>query len=140
VANRANSSLGASAEQREAFMNYVHAFSNAEFDKFSRYYTDDVVCDLNGRVLDGKQAIVDFYREMFTMIREHLTIHQLIVDNAGIFADATARFSAFADASQFAAMPLEKDQVVEARIFIIYDLRDGKIARIRVARATASPE
>jgi len=44
--------LGGSLEQRQAFLEYTRAFSNAEFDKFSQYYTDDVRCELASMVLE----------------------------------------------------------------------------------------
>src|SRR5215831_6331379 len=37
--------LGGTLEQRQAFLEYTRAFSNAEFDNFSRFYTEDVRCE-----------------------------------------------------------------------------------------------
>ncbi|MGH8261806.1 MAG: nuclear transport factor 2 family protein, partial [Steroidobacteraceae bacterium] len=77
--------LGGSAEQRQAFLEYARAFSDADFDRFSRYYTDDAACELTGTgiVLRGRDGIVGFYREMFKTVRESLSLHQLIADDHG---------------------------------------------------------
>ena len=128
--------LGGSLEQRQAFMDYTRAFSNAEFERFSQYYTDDVTCTLTaGIVLRGKSGIVDFYREMFKRVRESLTLHQLIADDSGIAADITSRFTAIEDAPDFVVAPLKRGEFVKVPVFVHYELRDGRISQIRVARS-----
>jgi hypothetical protein len=129
--------LGGSPEQRQAYLDYARAFSNAEFERFSQYYADDVVCEIAGMVLRGKQGIVDFYRQMFQTVREELTLHRLIADDAALAADVTSQFTAIADAPDFVVAPLKKGEFVRVRVFVHYTLRDGKIAHIKVARAGA---
>src|SRR5262245_42888643 len=70
--------LGGSPAQRQAFLEYTRAFSNADFERFSQYYTDDVRCQLASMVLKRKEGIVNFYREMFRTVRENLTLHRLV--------------------------------------------------------------
>jgi len=127
--------LGGTPEGRQAFMDYTRAFSNADFDSFSRFYTDDVRCELPSAVLERREGIVGFYREMFKTVRESLTLHQLIADDAGLAADVTSQFTAIEDAPHFVVAALKKGEFVRVRVFVYYTLRDGKIASIRVARA-----
>ncbi len=128
--------LGGSLEQRQAYMEYTRAFSNADFERFSEYYTEDVVCTLGGGiVLRGKDGIVDFYRKMFGTVRESLTLHHLIADDTGLAADITSQFTALADAPHFVVAPLKKGEFVRVHVFVHYELRDGRISRIKVARA-----
>lgn len=129
------SRLGGSPEQRQAFLEYTQAFSNAEFERFSAYYTDDVVCELAALTLRGKNGIVGFYREMFKKVRENLTLHRLTADDNGLAADITSQFTAVEDAPEFVVAPLKKGEFIRGRLFVHYELRDGKIAYIRVARA-----
>jgi hypothetical protein len=127
--------LGGSPEQRQAYLEYTRAFSNAEFERFSEYYTDDVVCELRATTLRGKDGIVDFYREMFKTVRETLSLHQLIADDSGLAADVTSQFTAIEDAPNFIVAPLRKGEFVRVRVFVHYVLSDGKIAHIKVGRA-----
>jgi ketosteroid isomerase-like protein len=129
--------LGGSAAQRQAFMDYARAFSNADYERFSQYYTDDVRCQLASIELERKEGIVNFYREMFKTVRESLTLHQLVADDDGLAADITSRFTAIEDAPKFVVAPLKKGEFVEVHVFVYYTLRDGRIANIRVARAGA---
>ena len=127
--------LGGSLEQRQAFFAYTRAFSGAQFDVFSQYYTDDVLLEL-GSVppIHGRDGIVGFYRPMFAKVREHLTPHEVRMDDASIFMDATTRFTAIEDAPDFVVGPLWKGDYIEGRVLVSYELRDGKIARISVKR------
>jgi len=131
--------LGGSPVQRQAFMAYTRAFSNADFDAFSSYYTDDVVAEIGQLTLKGRQGIVDFYRDMFSRIREHLTLNQLTADENGICADIVSTFTAVEDASDFKPMPLKKGEVLKVPVFVVYTLRDGRICRIQVARKRDAP-
>jgi ketosteroid isomerase-like protein len=137
--SRREARLGGTFEQRQAFNDYTRAFSSADFETFQQYYTEDVVCELGTLKLEGRQAIVDFYRGMFQKVRENLTLHRLVADETGLCADITSTFTAIEDASDFAPMPLAKGQVLTIPVFVIYTLRDGKISRIQVARGSGAP-
>ncbi len=137
VTRREGGLLGPDPVQRQSFLAYTRAFSNAEFDVFSAYYTEDVSCDLSGSklLLEGRQGIVNFYRGMFTRIRESLLLNQLIADKDGLCADIVSTFTAIEDASDFAPMPLKKGQVLKVPVFVLYRLREGRICQIKVARS-----
>ena len=127
--------LGGSLEQRQAFFAYTRAFSNADFDTFPRYYTDDVFLEL-GTVprIDGRDGIVGFYKPMFERVREHLTVHPGELSDQAIRLDATSRFVAIQDAPDFVVGALGKGDYIEVRVIVSYELRDGLICSIRVKR------
>ncbi len=128
--------LGAHPSQIAAFHAYVAAFSNADCDRFRRFYHDDVVLTLNPQIppLRGPDAIVGFYRPMFETVRERLTIHSVAASDTAIALDATMCFTAIADAPGFVLRPLQKGDRIEGRVFVDYALRDGLIASIAVRR------
>jgi ketosteroid isomerase-like protein len=127
--------LGGHASQLAAFRAYMSAFSNADFERFPTFYTDDVVLEL-GSVpqIDGRKGIVDFYRPMFAKVRENLTPHMVLADDKAIALDATMRFTAIKDAPDFVVGPLKKGDYIEGRVFVHYELCGGLISHIRVAR------
>lgn len=134
--SRPRARLGGTLEQRQAFMEYTRAFSNADFARFSEYYTDDVTCTLPaGIVLRGRDGIVEFYRQMFKRVRETLTLHHLIADDKGLAVDITSEFTAIEDAPDFVVTPLKKGEFVRVPVFVHYELEDGRISRISVARS-----
>jgi ketosteroid isomerase-like protein len=133
--------LGASPGQRAAYFAYASAFSNADMERASRFYTEDCTLEL-GSVppLIGRQAIVDFYTAMFPKVRENLKVHQMVMDEDGIAVDVTSTFTAVEDAPEFVVAPLAKGQSVSVPVFVHYELRNGRICRIKVARAGAPSE
>ena len=127
--------LGAHPSQVAAFHSYVSAFSNAQFERFPRFYTPDVRLEL-GSVppILGRQGIVDFYRPMFQRVRESLTINSVACTDENIELDAITRFTAIADAPDFVVGPLARGEYIEGRVLVSYRLRDGLIEHIGVRR------
>jgi ketosteroid isomerase-like protein len=130
--------LGAHPSQAAAFRAYTSAFSNADFDRFSSFYTDDVVLEL-GSVprIEGKDGIVGFYRPMFARVRETLFPHSILTGDDHIAMDATSRFTAIEDAPDFVVGPLKQGEYIDVRVFVHYELRNGLISHIRVGRGGA---
>lgn len=128
--------LGGHPSQLAAFHAYMAAFSNADCERFSRFYADDVVLDLSsvGRI-EGKAGIVGFYRPMFERVRETLVPHAILATDTHIAMDATSRFTAVEDAPDFVVGPLRKGQYIEVRVLVHYELQGGLISHIRVGRA-----
>jgi hypothetical protein len=127
--------LGAHPTQMAAFRAYTAAFSNADFTRFPRFYTEDVRLEL-GSVppINGRQGIIDFYQPMFQRVRESLGINSVSFTDAGIEMDAVSRFTAVADAPDFVVGPLRKGEFIEVRVLVSYRLRDGLICHIGVRR------
>ena len=127
--------LGAHPSQVAAFRAYTAAFSGADFERFPRFYTEDVLLEL-GSVppIKGRQGIIDFYRPMFQRVREQLTINSVHATDATIELDAVTRFTAIQDAPDFVVGALKCGDHIEGRVLVSYQLRDGLIARISVRR------
>jgi ketosteroid isomerase-like protein len=127
--------LGAHPSQVAAFRSYVAAFSHGDFERFPRFYTEDVLLEL-GSVppIRGRQGIIDFYRPMFQRIRENLTINQVTATDTSIELDAVTRFTAVKDAPDFVVAPLKAGEYVEGRVLVSYRLREGLISGISVRR------
>lgn len=130
--------LSGHAGGRAAYQAYAAAFSDGDMERAGRYYTDDCTLRLpTAPLMVGKQAICDFYGTMFRSVREHLTIHSLVIDDKGIAVDCTSTFTAQVDAPDFVVAPLRKGESVSVRVFVVYGLRNGQISTIDVARASA---
>jgi ketosteroid isomerase-like protein len=121
---------------KQDFTDYARAFSAGDYEGYSRFYTEDVVLEL-GSVgeLRGRDRIVGFYREMNLTVQEHLTVHQLILDEGGIAADVSMEFHAHKDAPDFVLAPMKKGEVITGGVIALYTLRDGKISRIKTVRS-----
>lgn len=128
--------LGPHPSQMAAYGAYTAAFSAADPERYTRFYTDDVEL-LLGSVppMKGKAAIAGFYSAMFERVRESLTVHAIEASEREIVSDTTSRFTAVADAPDFVVGPLGKGDYIEVRVIVTYTLREGLIERIAVERA-----
>ena len=123
---------------RADYADYAAAFSNADMERAGSYYTDDCSLDLpNLPTFMGRDAITGFYGRMFQRVREHLTIHEMTIDQAHISVDCTSTFTAVVDAPDFVVAPLKAGESVQTHVLVHYALRDGLICRITVTRAPA---
>jgi len=128
--------LGAHPSQLAAFEAYAAAFSNGDFERFPRFYTDDVVLRLPSAAdeIRGKQGIVDFYRPMFERVRETVAVEKLDAGDERIVLDAISRFTAIEDAPDFVVGPLRRGEWCEVPVRVEYALREGLIGDIHVTR------
>lgn len=128
--------LGPHPSQLAAFQSYAAAFSGAEFERFPRFYTEDVVLHLTSSVGDihGRQGIVDFYRPMFERVRETVTAEHFEASESRIVLDAISRFTAIIDAPDFVVGPLLKGEWYDVPVRVEYALREGLICDIHVTR------
>lgn len=127
--------LGSHPSQIAAFHSYAAAFSNGDFARFPRFYTEDVTLTLpSAGEIRGRQGIVDFYRPMFETVRESVTIDSFSASDERIAVDAISRFTATADAPDFIVAPLKQGEFVEVPVRVEYTLRGGLICRIDVTR------
>jgi ketosteroid isomerase-like protein len=127
--------LGAHPSQQAAFRAYCSAFSNADFERFPKFYTEDVRLEL-GSVppILGRDGIINFYRPMFQSVREHLTLNSVETTDSSIELDAITRFTAVQDAPDFVVGAVKKGEYIEGRVLVSYRLRDGLIEHIGVRR------
>ena len=129
--------LGAHPSQVAAFHAYTAAFSNADFDRFPKFYCEDVSLEL-GSVppIHGRQGIIDFYRPMFELVREKLTVNSVEATDDTIKLDAITRFTAIKDAPDFVVGALKQGDYIEGRVLVDYRLRGGLIEQIHVTRGS----
>lgn len=119
---------------RDDFAAYVAAFNRNDYLGFGRWYHDDIIVELPGRTLRGREAVLDFYRAVKARIRETLAIGQVVLDADGIAAELDTEFHCLADAPDFVVRPMLAGETIRLVSFVLYRLRDGRIAHIRSAR------
>ena len=70
---------------KEAFADYISAFNRKDFGEFGKYYVKDAVLELNASFhLNGRDAILTFYRQVQAHIHETTQVHRVIADAGGL--------------------------------------------------------
>ncbi|PQA85632.1 nuclear transport factor 2 family protein [Hyphococcus luteus] len=127
--------LGAMPTQIAAFHSYAAAFSAGDTERFTKFYTDDIVLELPAAPpIKGPDAIAEYYSAMFKRVRETITIHSLDATAEKVTLNATARFTAVKDAPDFVVAALSKGEFLESNVIVEYRLKDGLIDHIDVRR------
>jgi hypothetical protein len=120
----------------EVFRTYIAEFNAANFDALARYYADDVVFSFNGGLtLNGRDAIVEFYRPFRKSVDETVDIKFLMINDEHVAVEMATEFRAREDYANFTRGPLKAGDTVRITSFVHYDIGpDGRFAAIRVGR------
>jgi len=117
------------------FADYIACFNRDDYAGFGKYYADDVLLELGRKKqLRGRQAILDFYREVKARIRETLQIRNVICDEQGLAAEIATEFYALEDWPEFIAGPVKKGESIHIVSFVHYRIENGRFAHIRSTR------
>ena len=121
----------------EDFKNYFALFNGRQYDKFTKYYADDVlyVMDaMENKIFHGPQAIADLYKELHQYFDEEVSIENIAISDSMIAVSVPTLLTCTKDFHLDGFIPLDKGDVCEMVCFNHYDLNDeGKISRIRVS-------
>jgi ketosteroid isomerase-like protein len=123
-----------SAMSAEQFSAYIDAFNRDDVATYGHYYDDNVVLVLAGKTeLHGRKAIFDFYQVVKSQTRRTLQINKFVATANHLAVELESEFLALQDLPEFTAGPMSKGGRIFVNTFVLYDLRDGKFARIRSA-------
>ncbi len=123
---------------RADFDAYIATFNTGKSDDYGKQYADDVVLERGALRLEGRKAILDFYRSFHASVRQHITVLDYIPNGDRLAVELLAEFEAFADWSFPGAGSLKKGVKRSANTFVHYNLKDGKFVLIRSARFRSS--
>jgi ketosteroid isomerase-like protein len=124
----------ATARLTEAdYRDYIAAFNRSDFESCSPYYAVDV--EFQGRAghFVGRDAVVGFYRQVHTRLRERIEIRQIIQGEQELVADLVTELRALEDWPDFPTGPLRKGDVLRSENFVWYELSGREFSRVRAA-------
>jgi len=117
------------------FRSYVAAFNASNFAGFGHFYADDVIFELGAmKRIEGREAILDFYRRVKEHIVEVVTPLDVIVTPTRIAMHCRTTFETFRDWPDFEIWPTRAGDRREVETIAMYEVRDGRFTHIRVAR------
>ncbi len=116
------------------YARYIEAFNTGDDAALVReFYTPDVHFQSGPRVLNGAEELLRFLGWAHDGIRETIRA-QLVLRNADhIFAEIDMDFHASHDRPDFPFGALRAGEHTTVKFFVVYYLRDGKIAQLKAA-------
>ena len=112
---------------------YLDAFNEKRYADQIRYYAPDVSYAVGTLTIDSPQDIADFYDDFHDYVNEHVEIGAFAMNGNVVAVAMPSRFEAFRTYDKHGLL-FEEGSVRESVSFIFYELKDGKIWRIRMAR------
>jgi ketosteroid isomerase-like protein len=116
------------------FAEYIDAFNRGDYAAFGDFYDPNVILDIAGkRELRGRDAIFDFYRAVKSQTRRTIEIVNVLSAGNRLAAELQSEFVALEDLPNFTAGPMKKGGRIFINTIVLYELREGRFARIRSA-------
>lgn len=113
------------------YAHYIDCFNRNDFDGFGRFYADDVLFELGQKKrIVGRTAIVDFYRDVKSKVRETLEIVSSVTSDKAVAAYVRTEFYGLVDWPDFVAGRLMKGESIKIESVCYYFLEAGKFTHI----------
>jgi hypothetical protein len=118
------------------FEAYLDTFNRGDLDRLGTYYAADVEFHGQAATLDGRAAVLDFYRTVGARLHEGIELLSFVgaATNDRIFAELRTTLTAHEDWQDFPTGALAAGQRRQSINFVLYEIRDGSFSLIRSAR------
>ncbi len=123
-----------SRDRRAWFEAYLGAFNRDDLDGFGAYYAEDMSFQGQAAHLDGRAAVLAFYRTVKSRLDETIELLSFVGTETRIAAEIRTTLVARQDWPDFPTGPMKSGDVRESVNLALYDIADGRFTRIRTAR------
>lgn len=127
---------------KEQYVEYIEHFNNKRYDAVTSYFTPDIIVEYftnltntkePPRTLHGPQEFIESYKDLHEHVREVLELRDFMVDGNLLFAELYTEFHCFKDFPTTSFQPLKKGDVVIMTNWVLYNIENEKMKRIRIA-------
>lgn len=119
---------------KEEFKKYFETYSTDFNQAIDTYYTDDIDFEYPGGKFQGKEAVRAYFAQVHEKFNEILRPVHLIIEGEKVAGEVEAELQALIDFPDFGGKPFNKGESQFTTYGIFYDLRDGKICRVKIYR------
>ncbi|MCR4394200.1 MAG: nuclear transport factor 2 family protein [Dehalococcoidales bacterium] len=127
---------------REEYLEYIDHFNNMRYEKVTSYFAPDITVEyfdnaygpqFPARTLHGPEEFAANYKALHQHTREILELGDFISNGDLVFAELYTEFHTFRDAPPGSGQPRKKGDVSIMTNWVLYNLENGKMKRIRIA-------
>jgi predicted SnoaL-like aldol condensation-catalyzing enzyme len=116
------------------FAKYAELFNNGDDVKLvETYMAEDFVYTGDRRVLPSRTAFLDFLKFAHDGVREIMRPQLVLQEKDRIFAEIDMDFHALKARQDYPFGELKSGEMITVKFFVVYKLRDGKIAELKSA-------
>jgi hypothetical protein len=116
------------------FGKYAEMFNNGDDTKLvETYFAEDFSYTGDRRILPSRAAFLDFLKFAHEGVREIMRPQLVLQDEDHICAEIDMDFHALKARKDYPFGELKPGEMITVKFFVIYTLRDGRIARLKSA-------
>jgi len=131
------------AMTREEYLEYVACFNRKDFEAVASYFTPDITVEyydnatgpkVPARTLYGPKEFIENYKALTSTVKEVLELRDYLSTEDRVFAELYTEFHPFKDTpTSEGRQAWKKGEPVLSTNWVMYDMVDGKMKRIRIA-------
>jgi hypothetical protein len=127
---------------RPWFEAYLEAFNRGDFDRLAAYYAEDVRFYGQAAQLEGRLAVIEFYRNVKARLHERIELLSFVgaASKDRIFAELRTTLTAREHWADFPTGALVAGEIRQSSNFVFYEIDAGRFSRIRSARFSPLPK
>lgn len=128
---------------REQYLEYIACFNRKDFEAVANYFTPGITVEyydnatgprVPARTLRGPKEFIDNYKALSSMVKEVLELRDYLSTEDRVFAELYTEFHPFKDSEPSQGrQQWKKGEPVISTNWVMYDMVDGKMNRIRIA-------
>ncbi len=118
--------------KKDDFIRYYEEYNTHGADGVSDFYTSDVIFEFQGSLINGKEAVLKYFKQLHLVFREIMKPQEIFVEGEKAAVELENEFVAKADILDFLGKSLKVGESTTARFGAFYDIKDGKIAHVRI--------
>ncbi|MFC2027963.1 nuclear transport factor 2 family protein [Chloroflexota bacterium] len=116
---------------KDDFLRYYEGYNNHGADGVSDFYTSDVIFEFQGSKIDGKEAVLKYFKQLHLVFQEIMKPQKLFIEGDKAAVELENEFVAKTDTKLF-EKSMKTGESTTARFGAFYDIRGGKIAHVRI--------
>ncbi len=118
--------------KKDDFIRYYEEYNNHGADGVSDFYVSDVIFEFQDSLINGREAVLKYFKQLHLVFREIMKPQKIFVEGDKAAVELENEFIAKADIPDFLGKSLKVGESTTARFGAFYDIRDGKIAHVRI--------
>ena len=128
---------------REQYLEYIGYFNKKDFVAVAGYFTPDITVEyydnatgptVPARTLHGPKEFIENYKALTSTVKEVLELRDYMSTEDRVFAELYTEFHPFEDTpTSEGRQAWKKGEPVISTNWVMYDMVDGKMRRIRIA-------
>ena len=117
---------------KDDFIRYYEEYNNHGADGVSNFYSSDVIFEFQNVKLSGREEVLGYFKQLHVAFKEIMKPQNILIVGDKAAVELENEFEAKTEIPDFLGKSLKVGESTVARFGAFYDIRDGKVAHVRI--------